>query len=216
MKNLIFVCAISTVFSTSCFCQLVGVRPNVGGNFANMASQNATGETNTGLNGGIGFDIALAESENGYPIRLSPEIFVRQNGSENFVNQSNIFNGFQSLDLTYVGIYMPLTFALGPDDGETVFEGVMIQLNTFLDYAVATDAIASNGQQVTNPVSGFTEKIDFGFGVNIQFHSGYGGIAIGYNWGLNNIDFINNVSSQIFAKNKGLFVNAVTTFKTDN
>lgn len=214
MRNILLILAILTHFQLTVNCQLVGVRPNAGGSFANMESLDSQGDTNTGLNGGIGFDIALTQSGN-YPLRVSPEIFIKQKGSNNFVNSNN-FTGFQAVDLTYVGLYMPLTLAIGQDNGTMQFQGMMFQLNTFMDYAFGSNVISSDGSIITDPFGRQTEKVDFGFGANIQFHSGhYGGIVLGYNWGLHNINFTDNVSREIFAKNRGFFVNAAMSINTD-
>jgi hypothetical protein len=213
MRIFILILTFSVLFQQHVDCQLVGVRPNAGGSFANMESLDSQGDTNTGLNGGIGFDIALTQSPN-YPLRVSPEIFIKQKGSNNFVNSNN-FTGFQGIDLTYVGLYMPFTLAVGPDNGSTLFQGIMIQVNAFMDYAFGTTAIASDGAPIADPFGKRTEKVDFGFGANIQFHSSQlGGIVLGYNWGLHNINFVDNVSREIYAKNRGFFVNATYSINT--
>ncbi len=87
-----------------------GVGFNAGGNFANLNSEQAQGNTNSGLNGGLRFDIPLVEGDDSAPIRFSPEIFIKQAGSNEFISTFQSIN-YQNLDLTYIGLYLPISFS---------------------------------------------------------------------------------------------------------
>lgn len=186
---------------------------NAGGNFANLNSEQAQGNTNTGLNGGLRFDIPLVEGDESSPIRFSPEIFIKQSGSNEFISNFQSIN-YQNLDLTYIGLYLPITFGFGSNDENANYHsygGVFLQGSLFLDYASGANKTVSGFTDEITFSSG-SDRLDFGFSFNVQFlMPGYGGIKLGYNYGLNNIKFIDSIDP-VFAKNKGLFFNYTTYF----
>jgi hypothetical protein len=149
---------------------------NAGGNFANLNSEQAQGNTNSGLNGGLRFDIPLVEGDDSAPIRFSPEIFIKQAGSNEFISTFQSIN-YQNLDLTYIGLHLPITFGFGTNSDNVnyhSFGGAFLQGSFFIDYASgATKTVSGFTDEVT--FSRGSDRIDFGFSFNVQFlTSGYG------------------------------------------
>lgn len=206
MKKII-VALLAMLLSVSAYSQIKGISLGAGLSASNYDSPNATGATTAGGTGGFGFEIALSDH---LPITLSPQIFLKQMGSNDFVSQNNILEGFESIDMNYAGLYLPITLDIGSSEGR-FYTGIKLQANVFLDYAYESRARNLTGATL-DPINTNAERFDYGLGVNFQLHSGDGyGIAFGYNWGLNKITFLDNVTAQIFGQNRGLFVEGVCT-----
>ncbi len=147
-----------------------------------------------GGTGGIKFDFNLG-SEN---FKLTPEIFIIQNGSREFYTE---FNALQNdiinrrVQLDYLGLYMPLNIYIPIDDGNGVtdytYHGIIFNASGFIDYVINA-AIDSDGFEKTEVAfRSNADKIDFGFSFNFGFVFNGMFMKFGYDQGIRNIEFYN-------------------------
>ncbi len=168
-----------------------GNQVNSSNDIDNFDNGNKVGGT-----GGIQFDFDLGSEF----VKLSPELFIIQNGSKEFYNDFQRFQGDlieRSVNLDYFGFYLPVKFYAPIDNGsgltEDYFNGLIAEISGFFDYAMNGTIVGTNS---------IDEKVSFAQGVD-RFDLGFslsGGIIMngfffkfGYQRGIKNIEFFNAV-----------------------
>lgn len=208
------------IFPEALFGQLSGIGIGAGGSVSTFdygdqinSVQEFDNNNKAGGTGGIRFDFDLGSES----FKLSPEVFIVQNGSKEFyqdfsVLQNDLINRKVSLD--YVGLYIPFTIYLPIDDGtgitEDFYNGFLLQGRLFGDYVInGTIDNEILGESEVNFATN-TDKIDYGYSFEAGFVIRGMKLMIGYNWGIKNIEFTNALgdvdSEDYLINNKGLTV----------
>ncbi len=187
------------LFPLSLMCQLSGFGLSGGGTASTFqygdqvqsVDQFDSGST-LGGTGGIQFDFDLGSEM----MKFSPEIFIIQNGSEEYFTRQELTNTLivdRNVQLDYVGLYLPLNFYLPIDDGsditEYAYNGLNIHLSTFIDYAISGDIRQDDGSEMPINFENELDRIDFGVAATAGFIAGGFSFTFGYNYGLKNIEF---------------------------
>jgi hypothetical protein len=155
-----------------------------------------SGESNpvkAGFNGGIKLDIPLSDRNKKLAYSVVPELFIIQNGASNqyYTNASLTGGSLSSINLNYVGLYLPVKLRFQPDSSST---GIYLLAAGFIDH-VAGSSAGTNTSGIAFVGNG--DKTDFGFrgAFGLLFPPGGNrvafGLELGYNEGLNKIQFYN-------------------------
>jgi len=188
--------------------QLQGISMSGGGNFANLkdpsASENYESQSNLGLGGGLRFDYRVLDEY----VMFSPEIFILQKGSSEFVSNVSDLNLGQ-VDISYLGMNLPLMI-YGPLDeqSEYSYNGIILQGKFYFDYFLA-------GSQMKNSISkdlsfaSSGDKFEYGYSFEGGFAVEGFQILVGYNKGLKDFEISDSFgqSETLFSvTNKGLYI----------
>jgi hypothetical protein len=148
-----------------------------------------------GFNGGIKLDIPVSGHSKSFTTSMAPELFLIQNGANNqyYTTASLSVDSITKINLDYIGLYLPVKFRYQPDSGSA---GLYLLAAGFIDYVAGSSA----GNSTADGSIGFNsggDKTDFGFrgGFGVIFPRNGNKVTfsleIGYNKGLNKIQFYN-------------------------
>lgn len=171
-------------------------------------------EKKLGFNGGIKVDIPLVKSN---MLKLTPEIFINQNGAKDqyftswIALRDSMINNRVSLD--YVGIYFPAKFNLEAPSGSGIFFTAAFYADYTISASVATNYIDNEEIKFKSE----KDKIDMGYRFSFGLMVSEGvGLELGYNKGIKDIEFStklnNNNSQQYIVNNKGFTIALVAMF----
>lgn len=147
-----------------------------------------------GGTGGIQFDFDLASEF----VKLSPELFIIQNGSREFYNDFTQFQGDlveRSINLDYVGFYLPVKFYAPIDNGynitDQVFHGLIAEISGFFDYAMNGSILGNNSIDEKVSFAKDVDRFDVGFSLSAGIIMNGFFLKFGYQKGIKNIEFSN-------------------------
>jgi len=193
--------------------QLTGIGPSVGGAFStfNYGSQVNTVDDfdysdRSGGTGGIRFDFDLGTKI----AKLSPEIFIIQNGSKEYYRDGSIITDLinRKVSLNYVGLYLPLTIYVPLGDDEKAYNGLFLRGKGFTDFAINGKIEQDNSKPSDVNFKEPSDRFDFGYSVEGGFVLNGFAFMFGYNWGLKNIKFANALgdinNANYLINNKGV------------
>lgn len=208
MKKLLLTIPIWLLLHYSALCQLQGIGVSGGGNFANLKNPDASStydsQSNLGLGGGLRFDYRMADEY----VMFSPEVFILQKGSEEFVSNISELNLGQ-VDISYIGMNLPLMI-YGPMDeaSEYSYNGIILQGKFYFDYFLSGSQKKEGiSKELTFSSNG--DKFEYGYALEAGFVVEGFQFSVGYNKGLKNFeleDTFANSETLFSVTNNGLFV----------
>lgn len=210
---LLFVCITPVVFSQTKF----GL--SAGGTAAGFNYQQAisnpsySDENKIGANAGLKMEISFRNFD---LLKLTPEIFFNQNGTKDeYYNSWAMFQDSlvaNNISLDYIGIYFPLKINLRSKDGA----GIYFLGSVYADYTIRASITSSNWENQEVIFNTPKDRLDYGYRVALGLMPGEGfGVEIGYNKGIQNIEFstkLNSGATNYLINNKGLTVSLVALF----
>ncbi len=207
--------------------QMTGIGPSAGGAFSTFNYGNQVNNVNDfdysdrgGGTGGIRFDFDLGTKI----AKLSPEIFIIQNGSREYYRDASILTDLidRKVSLNYIGLYLPLTIYVPLGDDEKAYNGLFLRGKGFADFAINGKVEQYNTKPADVNFKEPSDRFDFGYGVEGGFVLNGFAFMFGYNWGLKNIRFANALggvdSSNYLINNKGatLTISYIAKLQQDN
>lgn len=197
---------------------------NAGGSFSNFnygeqvsSVDNFDNKNKEGLTGGLKLDFDLGDNE---VLKISPELFIIQNGSNEYFTNQNIADLItRRVSLDYIGLYLPFTIYVPTEEGSDEYNGVMLKARLFSDFVINGEI--KDGSNGTSDISfqNTLDKFDFGYSVEGGFLLQGFSIMVGYNWGLKNIEFNDSLggtnSNNYLLNNKGLTLQVGYVAKLD-
>ncbi len=203
--------------------QLSSVVPTLGPSVANFkdqpgsASSSGDKDPNVGFAGGIRLDLDMSTPF----LKVSPELFFQQKGSKHqyLTSASQLLE--RSINLDYLGMFLPITiFIPTGEDDESV--GIVMQGKFFADYALSGTLKDSSGEDDIQ-FTGNGDRFDLGYGVEFGFRFLAGEdvplqLSFGYNWGLKNIEFAGDLqaSQEYLVNNRGFTLSIGAVLATEN
>ena len=155
--------------------------------------QNFNDNEKVGGTGGIQFDFDIASEF----VKLSPELFIIQNGSREFYNDFQQFQGDlieRSINLDYVGFYLPLKLYAPIDNGvDGYFNGLIAEVSGFFDYAINGTILGNNGIDEKVSFAREADRFDLGFSLSGGIIMNGFFLKFGYQKGIKNIEFFNAI-----------------------
>jgi hypothetical protein len=220
---------VSLSLSHQAISQFAGFGLSGGGSFAEMehsdqvptSVSNYQQDVKAGGTGGIKLDFDLGTEY----IKLTPEVFIIQNGSKEFYSDFNILQQdvLRRVNLDYVGLLLPINFylPLNPMIAQHNYHGFMISARFYTDYTInGRFSGDSQGEEIEFKKS--SDKIDFGFSVDGGFIVQNVALKFGYNWGIKDIEFNSNLDTSTngnetyLINNKGFTITIGFMIKTSN
>lgn len=212
----------SMFFVSSLVAQLVSITPKGGGSYTNFNTLSEPTYEDYESGGKIGgaaglqFDIQIFNNES---TRFSPELFFIQNGSkEAFYTQFGSFANDlvnRRVNLDYIGLQLPFEMESLDEMGN----GAFFNASFFADFAVNGRTIKDNGDAIPIEFSSEFDKLDLGLSLNLGFVQNYYSIQLGYNYGLKDIEFADEISlsegGTYLINNKGFTLQIAYIIPTD-
>lgn len=218
------------------FLSLSGIAPSGGGGLSSfdygkqIDSVDNFGESSSpGLAGGLRFDFDILQVEQ---LKFSPEVFINQQGNNEFYTDVNVLAEDlikRTVNLDYIGVYVPLTFYLPMghsqygDVSEFTYNGIIAQALFYADYVVNANfnerapGLSSSEAIVFNKPG---DKLDYGYSFKVGIINMGWQFMFGYSAGIKNIRFDNSLGFQAneedyLVNNNGFTLTAGRVIKTN-